>query len=87
MHTLNKDLVWADSEQSEINTTCKLCLNCCGMIVSKTGDKIKTKGDPANPLSRGFLCLYPLKQIGPRGAQRWQRVSWEEAIKEISKIH
>jgi anaerobic selenocysteine-containing dehydrogenase len=27
---------------------------------------------------------YPLKRTGPRGAARWQRVSWEQALDEIA---
>ena len=27
---------------------------------------------------------YPLKRIGERGGRRWQRVSWEQALSEIS---
>lgn len=27
---------------------------------------------------------YPLKRVGPRGAARWQRVSWEQAFDEIA---
>ena len=27
---------------------------------------------------------YPMKRIGPRGGQRWQRVSWDQALTEIA---
>lgn len=27
---------------------------------------------------------YPLKRVGPRGAARWRRVSWDEALREIA---
>jgi DMSO reductase family type II enzyme molybdopterin subunit len=27
---------------------------------------------------------YPLKRLGPRGSQRWQRVSWDQALSEIA---
>ncbi|MBI2088795.1 MAG: molybdopterin-dependent oxidoreductase [Deltaproteobacteria bacterium] len=27
---------------------------------------------------------YPLKRVGPRGEQRWQRVSWDQALTEIA---
>ncbi len=27
---------------------------------------------------------YPLKRVGPRGAGRWQRISWEQALREIA---
>ncbi|GAI29294.1 unnamed protein product, partial [marine sediment metagenome] len=60
----------------------------------------KARGDPSNPMSRGYLCpkgraalgitnlpnriKYPLRRVGARGSQRWERVSWEEAISGIS---
>lgn len=97
---MEEDLRWADPSREEVRTTCKLCLNYCGIIVSKTGDGIKLRGDPEHPLSKGFLCPKglaalkvathparirdPLKRIGARGPQKWRRVSWEEAIGEIS---
>ena len=28
--------------------------------------------------------LYPLKRVGERGAGRWQRISWEQALQEIA---
>ena len=27
---------------------------------------------------------YPLKRVGPRGSQRWQRMSWDQALTEIA---
>lgn len=56
---------------------------------------VALKGDQHNPDSRGFLCirgratqeifgnpkrlLYPLRRIGARGEDRWERCSWDEA--------
>lgn len=56
---------------------------------------IALKGDQHNPDSRGFLCirgratqeilenpkrlLYPLRRIGARGEDRWERCSWDDA--------
>ncbi len=53
-------------------------------------------GDPESPTSRGFICpkgaasaemlyhpdriQYPLRRAGARGENRWERVSWEEAL-------
>jgi len=92
--------LWADPMKEEIKTACKLCLNCCGMIVSKNNGEIRIKGDPDHPLSRGYICKkgmaslgitnlpnrlrYPLRRVGERGSQKWERVSWEEAINGIS---
>src|SRR5947207_12768110 len=56
-------------------------------------------GDPDHPVTKGWLCakvrpylehvyhpdrlLHPLRRVGPKGAGRWQRVSWPEALDEI----
>ena len=60
---------------------------------------VKVAGDPESPTSRGFLCpkgaaapemlyhpdrlKYPLRRAGARGENKWERVSWDEAIAEM----
>jgi anaerobic selenocysteine-containing dehydrogenase len=60
----------------------------------------KLEGNPEHPGSRGRNCakgpatlnqltdpnriLYPLKRAGTRGENRWQRVSWDEALDDIA---
>jgi anaerobic selenocysteine-containing dehydrogenase len=61
---------------------------------------IKVAGDPDSPTSRGYICpkgaaspdllyhpdrlLYPLRRSGKRGDNKWDRISWEEALGEMS---
>jgi anaerobic selenocysteine-containing dehydrogenase len=60
----------------------------------------KFEGNPEHPGSRGRNCakgpatlnqvtdpdriLYPLRRVGPRGAGRWERVGWDEALDDIA---
>jgi len=57
-------------------------------------------GDPAHPITRGFACvktaryperqeqsdrlLVPMRRVGPKGAGRFEPVSWDDAIDEIA---
>jgi anaerobic selenocysteine-containing dehydrogenase len=58
------------------------------------------RGNPDHPVSRGRLCLrslgainaaadperlrVPLRRTGPRGADRWRQITWDEALDEIA---
>jgi anaerobic selenocysteine-containing dehydrogenase len=62
---------------------------------------VKIKGDPDGFLNKGYVCpkglhsadrlthperlKHPLKRVGPRGANQWQRISWPEAIEIIGE--
>ncbi len=86
------------------------CPDACGILITIDGGRAtKIQGDPAHPVTRGFLCakvakyldrvyspdrvLYPMRRIAPKGlagkgvdtAQAWQRISWDEALDEITR--
>ncbi|MFQ6083850.1 MAG: molybdopterin-dependent oxidoreductase, partial [Candidatus Aminicenantia bacterium] len=61
---------------------------------------VKIEGNPALPRTNGKLCargqaginqvynpdriLYPMKRVGKRGEGKWKRITWEEAINEVT---
>ncbi|NTU89232.1 MAG: molybdopterin-dependent oxidoreductase [Actinobacteria bacterium] len=67
----------------------------------KDGKLVKTEGDPNSPMTQGRLCMrclelpelvnhadrlkYPMKRVGERGEDKWERVSWDEAYDIIEE--
>jgi len=65
------------------------------------GRAVAVEGDPDHPISRGRLCArgrllidhlyhparlnFPLKRTGARGANEWQRLSWDQALDEVAE--
>ncbi len=61
----------------------------------------KVEGDPLAPYNNGKLCMrclnmmenvndpgrvkYPLRRAGERGENKWERISWDEAMAEIKE--
>jgi anaerobic selenocysteine-containing dehydrogenase len=73
---------------------------CGVLLHVEDGHLVKVEGDPDSPLNHGRLCpigtvtrdlvyhpdrlKHPMRRNGPRGAGRWERISWDEALEEIA---
>ncbi|MFQ5703730.1 MAG: molybdopterin-dependent oxidoreductase [Gemmatimonadales bacterium] len=79
---------------------CESACGLLAYIDKDTLEVRKFEGNPEHPGSRGRNCakgpatanqisdpdriLYPLKRAGERGAGKWERVSWDEALNAIA---
>jgi anaerobic selenocysteine-containing dehydrogenase len=70
------------------------------VIQVRDGVAVDLRGDREHPFTRGFLCQkvarylertyhperlkWPLRRVGPKGSGRFERISWEEAIRCIA---
>ncbi len=68
--------------------------------VDEQGRAVSVRGRSDHPVTRGWLCakvnryldrvyhpdrlLYPMRRVGPKGSGAFERISWDEAIAEIS---
>ena len=84
------------------HSVCALdCPDTCGLLINvENGIGSKLRGNPAHPITRGFLCgkvaryldreyspqrlLYPLRRTGAKGTGKFERISWPEAIETIA---
>ncbi len=73
---------------------------CGALLHVRDGVLIKVEGDPLSPLNHGRLCpigtvttdlvyhpdrlKYPMRRRGKRQSGEWDRISWDEALDEIS---
>jgi len=71
------------------------------LVTVKSGRAVRVAGDPDHPFTRGFLCtkvnryvertyhrdrlLSPMRRVGPKGAGRFERIGWDEALDEIAE--
>jgi len=91
-----------------VHTVCSHdCPDACGILVTvEDGRATRVQGDPAHPVTQGFLCakvtkyldrvyspdrmLYPMRRTAPKGEGKgdltdFTRISWDEALEEISR--
>src|SRR5690242_19211190 len=74
---------------------------CSVLVTVENGKATRLRGNPSHPITRGFLCgkvaqyldreysperlLYPQRRAGAKGYGRFQRISWDEALSEITE--
>ncbi len=68
--------------------------------VDEQGKAVSVRGRADHPVTRGWLCakvnryldrvyhperlLYPMRRVGPKGSGTFERISWDDAIAEIT---
>jgi anaerobic selenocysteine-containing dehydrogenase len=74
---------------------------CAMLVTVEDGKAVRVAGDPEHPFTNGFLCtkvnryvertyhdervLHPLRRVGPKGRGQFERISWDEALNEITE--
>jgi len=72
---------------------------CSMVVEVDKGKAVKLSGDEKHPFTQGFLCqkvsryldrtyhkgrlLYPMRRVGPKGAGKFERIRWSDAIDEV----
>jgi len=73
---------------------------CSMVFEVEDGKLTGVRGNPDHPMTRGGLCvklkdyekrhyhsdrlLYPMRRTGPKGSKKFERISWDEALDEIT---
>jgi anaerobic selenocysteine-containing dehydrogenase len=71
------------------------------LVQVENGRATKLRGDPDHPVTRGFLCgkvaqyldreysperlFYPQKRVGGKGENRFELISWDEALETVAE--
>jgi anaerobic selenocysteine-containing dehydrogenase len=85
------------------HSVCALdCPDTCSLLINvEEGHGSKLRGNPAHPVTCGFLCgkvarylereyhpdrlLYPQRRVGAKGEGRFERICWDEALDTIAE--
>jgi anaerobic selenocysteine-containing dehydrogenase len=73
---------------------------CGLLLHKENGRIVKVEGDPKHPVTKGNICnkvrnmteriydpnrlKYPMKRVGHKGQGKFERITWEEAIEQIT---
>ena len=73
---------------------------CSMVFEVEDGKLTGVRGNPDHPMTRGSLCvklkdyekrhyhpdrlLYPMRRTGPKGSKQFERITWDEALNEIT---
>ena len=73
---------------------------CATLSEVQDGRVVRFIADPDHPITQGWLCakvrpylqrvyaedrlLYPQRRSGPKGSDRWERITWDNALYEIT---
>ncbi len=95
-HVVSKSAVAAGTHVIRTANTPE-CLHCALLAHVKDGQLVKVTGDPdfnvlacARGISRirqlysPHRLKYPMRRVGQRGEDRWERISWDEALDTIA---
>src|SRR5712664_2033330 len=85
------------------HSVCALdCPDACSLLINvEEGQGSRLRGNPAHPITRGFLCgkvsrylereyspdrlLHPQRRIGAKGSKHFECISWDEALDTIAE--
>ncbi|MDQ3701193.1 MAG: molybdopterin-dependent oxidoreductase, partial [Chloroflexota bacterium] len=73
---------------------------CATLVEVRDGRAVGFRADPAHPITKGWLCAkvrpyldrvysserleFPMRRVGPKGGDQWERTTWDDAIAEIT---